>query len=133
MTAAAAQDRVQSAGLLPAGKARVLDRAFDSGLRHALMKVTSGVGGLRFIGAAALFLGMIGSIWTLMSGFDKLEAGASLGPVIGASRGFVFIALGVATPAFLGRIAFAVLIERLEFETVKFKEDIKYAKGLLFS
>ncbi|MEM6280117.1 MAG: MotA/TolQ/ExbB proton channel family protein [Verrucomicrobiota bacterium] len=118
------QNRVENAGLLPAGKARVLDRAFESGLRHALMKVTSGVGGLRFIGAAALFLGMIGSVWTLMSGFDQLEAGASLGPVIGAALGFVFISLVVATPAFLGRIAFAILIERLEFETVKFKEDI---------
>ncbi|MEM6278779.1 MAG: MotA/TolQ/ExbB proton channel family protein [Verrucomicrobiota bacterium] len=116
--------RVQNAGLLPAGKARVLDRAFESGLRHALMKVTTGVGGLRFIGAASLFLGMIGSIWTLMSGFDKLEAGESLGPVLGASLGFVFISLVVATPAFLGRIAFSILIERLEFETMKFKEDI---------
>ncbi len=118
------EDRVRHAGMLPSGKARVLDRAFESGLRQASMKVTSSVGGLRFIGAAALFLGTIGSVWTLMSGFDKLEAGASLGPVLGSALGFVLISLIVATPAFLARIAFAIQTERLDFEISKFKEDI---------
>lgn len=118
------EDRVREAGLLPAGKVRVLDRAFESGLRQASMKVTSGVAGLRFIGAAALLLGTIGSVWTLMAGFDKLEAGASLGPVLGSALGFVLISLIVATPAFLARIAFAIQIERLEFEIAKFKEDV---------
>lgn len=118
------EERVRNAGMLSAGQARVLNRAFESGLRQALMKVTSGVGGLRFIGAAALFLGTIGSVWTLMSGFDELEAGASLGPVLGSSLGFVLISLIVATPAFLARIAFAIRTDRLEFEISKFKEDI---------
>jgi biopolymer transport protein ExbB/TolQ len=118
------EDRVRHAGLLPPAKARVLERAFESGLRQALMKITSGVGGLRFIGAASLLLGTIGSVWTLMTGFDNLEAGASLGPVIGSALGFVLISLIVATPAFLARIAFAIQTDRLEFEISKFKEDI---------
>lgn len=118
------EDRVRHVGLLPPAKARVLERAFESGLRQALMKITSGVGGLRFIGAASLLLGTIGSVWTLMIGFDKLEADASPGPVIGSALGFVLISLIVATPAFLARIAFAIQTDRLEFEISKFKEDI---------
>ncbi|MDF1823303.1 MAG: MotA/TolQ/ExbB proton channel family protein [Verrucomicrobiales bacterium] len=118
------EERVRHAGLLPAGKAKILDRAFESGFRLASMKAASGVGGLRFIGAAALFLGMIGSVWTLMDGFDHLEAGASLGPVLGSALGFVFISLTVATPAFLARIAFGIQTDKLEFGIAKFKEDI---------
>lgn len=117
-------EQVRQAGLLPAGKAKILDRAFESGYREASMKAASGVAGLRFIGAAALLLGMIGGVWTLMVGFDQLEAGASLGPILGSSLGFVFIALTVATPAFLARIAFSIQIDKMEFGIAKFKEDI---------
>lgn len=118
------EERVRDAGLLPAGKAKILDRAFESGFQHASMKASSGVAGLRFIGAAALFLGMIGAVWTLMVGFDNLEAGASLGPVLGSALGFIFVSLTVATPAFLARIAFGIQTDKLEFGISKFKEDI---------
>lgn len=118
------QRRIRGAGKLSRQQETFLEGAFQSGFRQAMIKLSSGVAGLRFVAAFAALLGLIGCIWTLMAGFDRQVEGEPLGPVIGTSLGFLAIALFVLTPAVLARIAFSIHIERRRYEIEKFRDDI---------
>ncbi len=116
--------RIQEAGKLSQQQETFLEGAFTSGLRQAMMKLTSGVAGLRFVAAFATLLGIIGCVWTLMTGFDRQAEGEPLGPVVGTAFGFLAIGLLVVTPTILARIAFSIHIEKRRYEIEKFKDDI---------
>ncbi|MEM9016370.1 MAG: MotA/TolQ/ExbB proton channel family protein [Verrucomicrobiota bacterium] len=117
-------ERIVEAGRLSLRQCDFLKSAFGSGFQQASMRLSNGFAGLRFIAAAAFLLGLMGGVWTLMTGFDAVEEGANLGPVIGSALGFVMIALFVATPALLGRIAFSIQVEKRIDEVGKFRDDL---------
>jgi hypothetical protein len=80
--------------------------------------------GLRFIGMAACLLGLVGFVWTLMAGLDAAADANEVMPVVGSSLGFLAIALMVATPAFLGRGAFAMILRSRKHELRRFHDDV---------
>lgn len=116
--------RLRRAPKLTARQIDFLNLAFRSGYRNALLKLSSGIAGFRFVAVAAMLLGAIGMVWTLMSGFDSAAEFAEIAPMVGAALGFLVIALLVATPAILARIAFDIHIRRRKTELTKFRDDI---------
>ena len=116
--------KIQEAGKLSDQQGSFLEGAFNAGLRQATMKLRSGVAGLRFVVAFASLLGIIGCVWTLMSGFDAQQSDQPLGPVVGTALGFLAIALLVVTPAILARLAFSIHLEKRTYELEKFRDDI---------
>lgn len=122
-TAGVAQD-IREAGVLTSGQQGFLEAAFRAGFRTAAAKLEAGVRGLRVIGVAAIMMGLLGGIWTLMVGFDGAgDSGVPAG-VVGSALGFLVIALLVATPAFVGRLALAMVIDKRHAEIVRFRDDI---------
>lgn len=118
------QARIREAGKLSDQQESFLEGAFDAGLRQAMLKLLSGVAGLRFVAAAAALFSAIGCVWTLMGAFDSQEPGAPIGPIIGSALGFLAIGLLVLTPAVLARVAFSIHIEKRRYEIEKFRDDI---------
>lgn len=117
-------DRIREAGKLSQNQHGFLEGSFEAGYRNAEAKLSAGTEGLKFIGVGGILLGLIGMIWTLMRGFDGLQEGGNLGPVVGSALGFLAIALLVATPAFLAGISFAIHLKKRRFELAKFRDDI---------
>ncbi|MEX2580169.1 MAG: hypothetical protein WD342_14010 [Verrucomicrobiales bacterium] len=118
------QDRIRKAPKLAARQLDFLNLAFRSGYRTALLKLSSGIAGFRFVAAGALLLGSLGMVWTLMRGFDQASNFAEIAPMVGGALGFLAIALMVAAPAILARIAFDIHIRRRKVELTKFRDDV---------
>ncbi len=116
--------RLRRAPKLTARQLDFLNLAFRSGYRSAMLSLSSGIAGFRFVAVAALLLGAVGLVWTLMSGFDSAAGFEEISPMVGAALGFLMIALLVATPAILARIAFDIHIRRRKVELEKFRDDI---------
>lgn len=115
---------IRDAGVLTTGQQGFLEAAFRSGFRTAEAKLSAGVRGLRVIGLAAILLGSLGCIWTLMVGFDAASEEGISAAVIGSALGFIVIALQVAIPAFVGRLALALAIDKRQAEITRFRDDI---------
>ena len=115
---------IREAGVLSTGQQGFLEAAFRSGFRTAEAKLSAGVRGLRVIGLAAILLGLLGCIWTLMVGFDAASEEGISAAVVGSALGFLVIALLVATPAFVGRLALALAIDKRQAEIIRFRDDI---------
>ena len=62
------------------------------------------------MGCEWTLLGLIGFVWTLMSGLEGARGASEVLPILASSLGFVMVALSVATPAILARSAFAMII-----------------------
>lgn len=116
--------RLRRAPKLTARQLDFLNLAFRSGYRSAMLNLSSGIAGFRFVAVAAILVGTVGMVWTLMSGFDNASGFEEISPMVGAALGFLMIALLVATPAILARIAFDIHIRRRKVELTKFRDDI---------
>lgn len=116
--------RLRRAPKLSSRQLDFLNLAFRSGYRTAMLRLSSGIAGFRFVAVAALLFGTIGMVWTLMTAFDSAAEFAEFAPAVGAALGFLAIALLVATPAILARIAFDIHIRRRKVELTKFRDDI---------
>jgi len=116
--------RLRRAPKLTARQLDFLNLAFRSGYRTAMLRLSSGIAGFRFVAVAALLFGTIGMVWTLMTAFDSAAEFAEFAPAVGAALGFLAIALLVASPAILARIAFDIHIRRRKVELTKFRDDI---------
>tara|TARA_R110000850_G_scaffold202967_12_gene329091 strand:- start:300 stop:1223 length:924 start_codon:yes stop_codon:yes gene_type:complete len=118
------QDDVAQAGQMTERQAVALRQSFLGGLRTAETQLESGMSGFRLISVSACLLGLIGFVWTLMSGMDSASSSAEVMPAIGSSLGFLAVALMVATPAILARIGFGIQQRRRLNELKKFHDDI---------
>lgn len=116
--------RIHDAGKLDSRQLDFLRMAFNDGYRRAVFRLDRGVDGLRFTAAFAFLLGAFGFFWTLMSGFDSTLEYPDLAPVIGAALGFPILAIVVAMPAVLGRIAFQIVLNKRRRLLRRFSEDI---------
>lgn len=118
------KDRIRQAGKLSESQLGHLRTAFQTGFRMAEGRLRTGIEGLRLVGSAALLLGAFGFVWTLMKGFDEAKEFAELGPKVGGALGHLAIAILVAGPAVLARIALCSVAERRVEELERFREDI---------
>lgn len=117
--------RLLGAGKLGHGQCRFLRGAFRAGYRNAVSRLGSGLGPLRLIVVAAGLLGLLGGAWTIMAGFDSMSGeDSTIGPAVGSALGFVVIALLVAIPAQLARIAYSIQVRKTAHELRKFRDDI---------
>jgi len=118
------EQQMRSAAPLSIVQVECLRRAFQSACRKGLGQLHSGIAVLRLLAAAALLFGGIGTAWTMMSGFDRMEGSDGLAEATGSGLGFLVISLFVATPAILARLAFIVYLESRDEELIKFKDDV---------
>lgn len=116
--------RLRRAPKLTARQLDFLNLAFRSGYRSGILKLSSGIAGFRLVAVAAILFGFVGMVWTLMNGFDTAAEFSEIAPDVGAALGFMVIALLVATPAILARMAFDIHIRRRKVELTKFRDDI---------
>ncbi len=117
-------DRIRQAGKLSERQLEHLRAAFETGFRSAAGRLGAGIEGLKLIGTAALLLGAFGFAWTLMNAFDETKEFAELAPKVGGALGHVVIALMVAGPAILARMAFLAMARRRTEELERFRSDI---------
>jgi len=115
---------IRDAGVLTTGQQGFLEAAFRSGFRTAEAKLSAGVRGLRVIGLAAILLGLLGCIWTLMVGFDAASEEGISAAAVGSALGFLAIALLVAMPAFVSRLTLALAIDKRQAKITRFRDDI---------
>ncbi|NRB76166.1 MAG: MotA/TolQ/ExbB proton channel family protein [Verrucomicrobiales bacterium] len=115
---------VKEAAPLNETQARSLRYAFRTGFREAQIRLDQGMAGFRFIGIASILLGLIGFVWTLMSGLDGAREASEVLPILGSSLGFVMVALMVATPAIIARSAFAMILRGRKQELRRFHDDL---------
>jgi biopolymer transport protein ExbB/TolQ len=118
------QKRLRSAGKLVGRQIDFLRMAFQSGFRAASGKLQNGIEGLRSVAAGAILLGSFGLVWTLMRGFDRATEFSEVAPSIGAALGYFAIALFVAAPAVIGRIALLGAVRKRRQELERFRDDI---------
>lgn len=118
------QQRLRQAGKLVGRQIDFLRMAFQTGFRAAAGRLQNGIESLRLIAAAALLLGTFGLVWTLMKGFDEAKEFAQLAPRVGAGLGYFTIALFVAAPAVIARIAFRNVVRKRKQELERFRDDI---------
>ena len=117
-------EMVREAAPLNETQARSLRYAFRTGFREAQIRLDQGMAGFRFIGIASILLGLIGFVWTLMSGLDGAREASEVLPILGSSLGFVMVALMVATPAIIARSAFAMILRGRKQELRRFHDDL---------
>ena len=117
-------EMVRQAAPLNKTQSRSLRYAFSNGFREAQIRLGKGIMGFRFIGVASILLGLIGFVWTLMSGLDGARGASEVLPILGSSLGFVMVALTVATPAILARSAFAMIIRGRKQELRRFHDGL---------
>ena len=115
---------VREAAPLNETQSRCLRYAFRNGFREAQIRLDKGMMGFRFIGVASILLGLIGFVWTLMSGMDGARGASEVLPILGSSLGFLMVALTVATPAILARSAFAMIIRGRKQELRRFHDGL---------
>lgn len=118
------QRRIKQAGKLVGRQLDFLRMAFQSGFRAATGRLHAGVEVLRFLAAAAFLIGAFGLLWTLMTGFDQPEEFANIASAVGSALGYGALALLVASPAVLARIAFEATARRRQQELERFRDDI---------
>ncbi len=118
------QRRIKQAGKLGTRQLEFLRTAFQTGYRAALGRLQSGIDGLRILSASSLLLGSFGLVWTLMMGFDSANEFAEIAPMVGGALGYLVIALLVATPAAIAKIAFDAAVRSRERELERFRDDI---------
>lgn len=118
------QQRLRQAGKLVGRQIDFLRMAFQTGFRAAAGRLQNGIESLRLIAAAAMLLGTFGLVWTLMKGFDEAKEFSELAPRIGAGLGYFTIALFVAAPATIARIAIRNLVRKRKQELERFRDDI---------
>lgn len=118
------QRRIKQAGKLGTRQLDFLRTAFQTGYRAALGRLQSGIDGLRILSASALLIGVFGLVWTLMIGFDQAKEFAEIAPMVGGALGYLVIALLVATPAAIAKIAFDATVRSRERELERFRDDI---------
>jgi len=118
------QRRIKQAGKLGARQLDFLRTAFQTGYRAALGRLQSGIDGLRLLAVSALLIGTFGLVWTLMIGFDRAKEFAELAPMVGGALGYLVIALLVATPAAIAKVAFDATVRSRERELERFRDDI---------
>lgn len=118
------QRRIKQAGKLGTRQLDFLRTAFQTGYRAALGRLQSGIDGLRLLSVSALLIGTFGLVWTLMIGFDRAKEFAELAPMVGGALGYLVIALLVATPAAIARVAFDATVRSRERELERFRDDI---------
>jgi len=118
--------RLRKADPLSESQARCLRLTLEGTCRRSIAELRSGLGTLRLIGAAALFAGLLGGFWSMMSGINRMGSPDELGGVLGTGLGFLVVSLFVAMPAVFGSLAFAILLERRETELLKFRDDLAF-------
>lgn len=118
------QRRIKQAGKLTGRQLDFLRMAFQSGYRAATGRLQAGTDALRLIAAAAFLIGAFGLVWTLMAGFDQAGDFAEIAPAVGSALGYFSLALLVASPAVLARIAFEATARRRLQELERFRDDI---------
>jgi biopolymer transport protein TolQ len=118
------QRRIKQAGKMQSRQLEFLKMAFQTGYRTAVGRLSSGIDSLRILAATALLIGSFGLVWTLMQGFDAAKEFSEVSPIIGGALGFLAIALLVAMPAILSRIAFQALVRMRKMELERFRDDI---------
>lgn len=118
------QRRIKQAGKLGTRQLDFLRTAFQTGYRAALGRLQSGIDGLRLLAVSALLIGTFGLVWTLMIGFDRAKEFAELAPMVGGALGYLVIALLVATPAAIAKVAFDATVRSRERELERFRDDI---------
>lgn len=118
------QRRIKQAGKLGARQLDFLRTAFQTGYRAALGRLQSGIDGLRLLSVSALLIGTFGLVWTLMIGFDQAKEFAEIAPMVGGALGYLVIALLVATPAAIAKVAFDATVRSRERELERFRDDI---------
>jgi biopolymer transport protein ExbB/TolQ len=112
-------DLVRGAGLLSEQQTKALRQAFRSGFREAQMRMEQGVAGLRLIGNGAILLGLLGFVWTMMTGFDTATGANEVMPIIGSALGFFAVALMVTAPAIVARGAFLIVLRKRKYDLRK--------------
>lgn len=117
-------DLVRGAGFLSEQQTKALRQAFRSGFREAQMRMEQGVAGLRLIGNGAILLGLLGFVWTLMTGFDTATGANEVMPIIGSALGFVAVALMVTAPAIVARGAFLIVLRKRKYDLRRFHDDV---------
>lgn len=117
-------DLVRGAGLLSEHQTKALRQAFRSGFRKAQMRMEQGVAGLRLIGNVAILLGLIGFVWTLMTGFDSATGANEVMSIIGSALGFFAVALLVTAPAMVARGAFLIVLRKRKYDLRRFHDDV---------
>lgn len=119
------QRRLREAGKLSARQLEFLRLAFQTGYRASTGRLRAGVEGLVLLSASALFLGLFGLVWTLMGAFNQGDEFAAMAPKVGAALGYLALALIVAAPPYLSRLAFCASIRRRREELGRFRDDIR--------
>ena len=117
-------ERLRLAGKLSGRRLDFLRMAFQTGFRAAVGRLQTGIEGLALIAAAAGLVGVFGFAWTLMQGFDEAKEFAELAPRAGGALGCLAVAILVAAPAILARIALRIVVRRREMELERFRDDI---------
>lgn len=118
------QRRIKQAGKLAGRQLDFLRMSFQTGYRAAVGRLQSGIEGFRLLAAASILIGTFALVWTLMTGFDQAKEFSEIAPVVGSALGYFALALIVATPAVLARIAFQATARRRKQELERFRDDI---------
>jgi hypothetical protein len=118
------QQRLRQAGKLVGRQIEFLRMAFQTGFRAASGRLQNGIESLRLFAATAMLLGTFGLVWTLMKGFDGAKEFSEVAPSVGAGLGFFAIALLVAAPAVIARIALRNVVRERKQELERFRDDI---------
>ncbi len=118
------QQRLRQAGKLVGRQIDFLRMAFQTGFRAASGRLQNGIESLRLFAATAMLLGTFGLVWTLMKGFDGAKEFSEAAPSVGAGLGFFAIALLVAAPAVIARIALRNVVRERKQELERFRDDI---------
>lgn len=118
------QHRIKQAGKLARHQLDFLRMAFQSGFRAATGRLHAGTEVLRLLAAAAILIGTFGLVWTLMTGFDQAKNFTEIAPVVGGALGYFALALLVASPAVLARIAFEATARKRQQKLERFRDDI---------
>lgn len=118
------QRRIKQAGKLEGRQIDFLRMAFQTGYRAAVGRLQAGIEGFRLLAAAAILIGTFGLVWTLMTGFDQAKEFAEIAPMVGGALGYFALALLVASPSVLARIAFQATARRRKQELERFRDDI---------
>ena len=117
--------RLREAGKLSGRQVEFLRLAFRAGYRAAVARLETGIASLRLVSSGSLLLGAFGFVWTLMAAFDAGGEFAEVSPRIGGALSFLVLALLVAGPASIARLALRNTIAKRREDLARYRDDIR--------
>jgi len=120
----AIQNRARKGRKLSKEQLETITLAFHRGLEMAAQRLEIGLPALRISAVAAPLIGLTGTIWMLMRGFDAANTFEEIAPWVSGSLSYLVFSLLVSIPAAIGFLFFRAAGRERRRELNKFACEI---------